>query len=419
MQKTVLDNGMTIVTESIPYVRSVTLGFWLKVGSRHEGANQYGMSHMIEHMMFKGTGQRSAREIAETIDATGGQLNAFTDKEHTCYYGKVPDEHLVLLIDVLADMLQNSTFDACELEKEKCVILEEIRMYEDSPDDLVHEAIAERLLCPHPLGRGVLGTALSVQSFQREDLIDYLAWQYVPPSMIISAVGNISHGQVVDEIERRFRGSKGVSPTPQVAPAPNGQGDFVKMKDIEQVHLCLGVPGLSRKDADRYVLHVLDTALGGGMSSRLFQSLREEKGLVYSTYSYHSCYEDLGLAGIYAGTSPDNAVSVMDLIKLECERVARQGLAFDELNRAKEQMKGSMLLSLESMATRMSRLAKAELYDEELLSPEEIVAKIDAVTGEDVQRLAERLFGNIPFSLALVGPTDWSQLNRITMGTAG
>ena len=410
---------MTIVTESIPYVRSVTLGFWLKVGSRHEGASQYGMSHMIEHMMFKGTGRRTARQIAETIDATGGQLNAFTDKEHTCYYGKVPDQHLALLIDVLADMLQNSTFDSGELEKEKCVVLEEIRMYEDSPDDLVHEAIAERLLCPHPLGRGVLGTPSSVQSFQREDLLDYLTKQYVPPSMIISAVGNISHQQVVDAIEGHFSGYKGVSPAPQTAPVPNGQGDFVRMKDIEQVHLCLGVPGLSRKDEDRYVLHVLDTALGGGMSSRLFQSLREEKGLVYSTYSYHSCYEDLGLAGIYAGTSPDNAASVTDLIKLECQRMAGKGLTPDELNRAKEQMKGSMLLSLENMATRMSRLAKAELYDEGLLSPEEIVAKIDAVTGEDVQRVAERLFGNVTFSLALVGPTYWGQLNTLTMETAG
>ena len=420
MHKTVLGNGMIIVTESIPYVRSVTLGFWLKVGSRREKIHQYGMSHMIEHMMFKGTSRRTARQIAETIDTTGGQLNAFTDKEHTCYYGKVPDQHLALLIDVLADMLQNSTFDAGELEKEKGVILEEIRMYEDSPDDLVYEAIAENLLKPHPLSRGVLGTPASVQSFQREGLLDYLAEQYVPPNMIISAVGDLQHDQVVEEIVQHFATLIGTPPARQIVPVPGGQGDCVKTKDIEQVHLCLGVPGLSRKDEDKYVLHVLDTALGGGMSSRLFQSLREEKGLVYSTYSYHNCYEDVGIAGIYAGTNPDNAAQVMDLIKLECERVVAAGLLPDELARAKEQMKGSLLLSLESMATRMSRLAKAELYDEGLLQPEEIVAKIDAIGQEDVQRVAKRLFGGTAFSLALVGPAySWGLTNTRSMETAG
>jgi len=416
----VLANGIRIVTESIPYVRSVTLGFWLKVGSRHEKPHQYGISHMVEHMMFKGTNRRSAREIAEAIDTTGGQLNAFTDKEHTCYYGKVPDEHFALLIDILADMLQNSVFDPGELEKEKGVILEEIGMYEDSPDDLVHEVIAENLLAPHPLGRGVLGTRLSVQRLQREDLLAYVDEHYVPSNLVITAVGNLDHNRVVAELGEHLSRLVGPPPFAKAQPMPEGRGCSIKSKDTEQMHVCLGVPGLSRKDQDKYVLHVLDTALGGGMSSRLFQSLREEKGLVYSTYSYHACYEDLGTVAVYAGMSPGNAEQVIELIEAECRRVATVGLKPDELDRAKEQLKGSLLLSLESMASRMSRMAKAELYDEGLLRLEELVAKIDAVHGSDIQRVARRLFADIPFSLAIVGPADDLNLvsNRV-MGTAG
>lgn len=415
-----LNNGVRIVTESIPYVRSVTIGFWLKAGSRNEEAHQLGISHMIEHMMFKGTKRRSAREIAEAIDTTGGQLNAFTGKEHTCYYGKVPDQHQTLLIDVLADMLRNSAFDEQELEKEKGVILEEIRMHEDSPDELAHEGLARNLLYPHPLGRGILGTPESVQSFQREDLLDYAAQHYVPAHLVISGVGNLDHDQVVGQVVEYFSGLAGPSPVRQCAPAPGGYGETVKLKDTEQIHICLGVPGLSRKDEDKYVLHVLDTALGGGMSSRLFQSLREDKGLVYSTYSYHFCYEDVGTLVVYAGTSPGNAVRVIELIKKECERVAAQGLNQEELDRAKEQLKGSLLLGLENLAIRMNRLARAELYDEPMLTPEELVARIEAVGPDDIKRVGYRLFADTPFSLSVVGPSNQTDLMEIgDLGTAG
>ena len=406
MHKTVLSNGVRVVTESIPYVRSVTAGFWLKVGSRNEEAHQLGMSHMIEHMMFKGTSHHSAREIAETIDATGGQLNAFTDKERTCYYGRVPDEHWALLIDVLADMLCNSVFDRQEIDKEKGVILEEIRMYEDSPDELAHEALTENLLQPHPVARSVLGTPKSVQSFHREDLLAYVDEHYVPSNLVVSVVGNIQHHEVVELVARHLSALTGAPPMRQGVPVPRGCGKSIRTKATEQTHICLGVPGFSRKDKDKYVLHVLDTALGGGMSSRLFQSLREEKGLVYSTYSYHSCYEDVGMVAVYAGTSPGNATHVIDLITEECQRVAAEGLLQEELDRAKEQLKGSLLLSLENLAARMNRLAKAELYEERLLTPEELVARIDAVSPEDIVRVGRRLFAETPFSLAVVGPCN-------------
>ena len=410
MQKTILENGIRIVTEFIPYVRSATVGFWLKVGSQDEADGQLGISHMIEHMMFKGTMSRSAREIAETIDATGGQLNAYTEKEYTSYYGKVPDEHFDLLIEVLADMLLNSVFAQQELEKEKGVILEEIRMYEDSPEDLVHEGLRESLLKPHPVSRGILGTKETVGFFQREDLLAYYAQHYVPSNLVVSVVGNVEHRQVVDSIARHFSRWKGQEPQKQRNFRPQGGGQFFKIKDTEQAHICLGVPGFSRKDEDKYALQVLDTALGGGMSSRLFQSLREDRGLVYSTFSYHTCYEDVGTVAVYAGTSPSNTSQVIRLIREECRRVVREGLRPEELKRAKEQLKGSILLELESMGARMGRLAKAELYNERLLTPQEVIAKIDAVGLEDIRRVAHRLFAEKPFALAVVGPVSRGRL---------
>jgi len=410
LQKTTLDNCIRIVTEFIPYVRSATVGFWLKVGSQDEADEQLGISHMLEHMMFKGTASRSARELAETIDATGGQLNAYTEKEYTCYYGKVPDEHFSLLIDVLGDMLLNSVFPEQELEKEKGVVLEEIRMYEDSPEDLVHEGLTQSLLKPHPASRGILGTKETVRCLRREDLLAYYARHYVPANLVISVVGNVEHGQVVDCVGRYFSDWKGQQPPKHSNSQPWGRGRYLKIKDTEQAHICLGVPGLSRKDEDKYALHVLDTALGGGMSSRLFQNLREERGLVYSTFSYHTCYEEVGTMAVYAGTSPRNTKQVIRLIREECLRVVREGLRPEELMRAKEQLKGGLLLDLESMDTRMSRLALAELYNERLLTPQELIAKIDAVSLEDVQRVAHRVFAEKPFSLAVVGPIPRGEL---------
>ncbi len=410
MQKTTLENGIRIVTEFIPYVRSATVGFWLKVGSQNEAERQLGISHMIEHMMFKGTAARSAREIAEAIDATGGQINAYTEKEYTCYYGRVPDEHFGLLVEILADMLLNSLFLGHEVEKEKGVILEEIRMYNDSPEDLVHEALLESVLKPHPVSRGILGTEETVQSLQRDDLLAYVVENYVPSNLVISVVGNVEHGEVVEHAARHLARWRGRRPLRQSIAQPQGCGQAFRVRDTEQAHICLGVPGLSRRDEDKYVLHILDAALGGAMSSRLFQSLREDRGLVYSTFSYHTCYEDVGTVAVYAGTSPKNTSQVIKLIREECQRVAREGLRPEELVRAKEQLKGGMLLELESMGVRMGRLAKAELYDEKLLTPQEVIAKIDAVGPRDIQRVAHRLFVERPFSLAVVGPIPKAKL---------
>lgn len=404
-QKTTLDNGIRIVTQTIPYVHSVTIGFWYKVGSRHETPEQQGISHVIEHMLFKGTASRSAQEIAEAVDATGGHLNAFTAREHTCFYGKVPSHHLALIVDLLADMLLNSRLDEVELEKEKRVILEEIKMYEDTPEELVHELLTHALLQPHPLSHSILGLRSTVSRLQRDDLLAYMARFYVPANLIVSAVGNVDHAQVVQEVEKHMGFLQGKRPQHKPAPAPQPQRNCHTDRETEQLHICLGVPGVSRRDEDKYTLFVLDTALGGSMSSRLLQRLREDEGLVYNTYSYYACYEDLGLLAIYAGTSPESAWQVIDLIRQECKKLAEKGLNPEELQRAKEQLKGSLLLGLESMSNRMNRLAEAELYEEKLLSPVELGARIDAVSIDDIKQLATRLFAEEAFVLATIGPT--------------
>lgn len=408
-RKTVLENGIRVVTEHIPYVRSVTIGFWVRSGSRDEDATNNGISHLIEHLLFKGTTTRTARDIAEQIDSAGGQLNAFTSKEHTCYYARVLDGHLPMATEILADMLLNSTIPEAELEKEKGVILEEIKMYEDSPDELVHDLFAEAVLNPHPLGQSVLGRAENVLSITRDRVLEYMHTHYTADNLVVSVAGNVTHEEVVREIRRHFNGfTRTGSGYRSVAVEPR-RSNLIRQKDTEQIHLCLGGQGVPRDDPDRFPLYVIDTALGGGMSSRLFQELREERGLVYSTYSYHSCFHEAGLFAVYAGTSPQHVSTVVDLIREECRRIGEEGIRGEELVRAKEQIKGNLMLSLESTANRMSRMAKAELFSEPLLSPDELIERIDAVTPEDTVRVASRLFGDGDLSLTAIGPTpaDW------------
>ncbi|MGE5552758.1 MAG: M16 family metallopeptidase [Betaproteobacteria bacterium] len=403
-QKTVLENGLRVVTEYLPHVRSVAMGFWFGVGARHEDARSNGLSHLIEHLIFKGTEKRSARQIAEEFDSTGGQLNAYTSKEYTCYYARVLDKHLPRATEVLADMILHSRFAEEDLEKEKGVVQEEIKMYEDSPDEMVHDLFTQAILDGHPLGRTILGTARTVASFTREDLLAYRHRHYTPDNLVVAAAGHVEHEAVVAEVERHFREFSGrrvgdgehqwtAKPRPVLRP-----------KDTEQVHLCLGVEGLRRNDDRKYALFTLDVILGGGMSSRLFQELREERGLVYSTYSYHVCYQETGVFGIYAGTSPQNADQVVELVQQEFARLLADGVGEEELQRAKEQLKGSLVLSLESTASRMSRIAKSELFDERYDTPDELVAKVDAVTAEDVDALARELLAPERVTLAAVGP---------------
>lgn len=409
-QKTTLDNGIRVVTENIPHVRSVALGFWFGVGARHEDATTNGLSHLIEHLMFKGTEKRSARQIAEEFDATGGQLNAYTSKEYTCYYARVLDQHLPMATEVLADMVLHSRFAREDLEKEKGVVQEEIKMYEDSPDEMVHDLFTQAILDGHPLGRNILGTAETVSRFTRDDLLGYLHRHYTADNLVVAAAGHTGHEEVVAEVERHFGNFAGQHPQDGGQAWAASPKPVLKAKETEQVHLCLGVEGLKRNDSRKYSLFTLDVILGGGMSSRLFQELREERGLVYSTYSYHVCYQETGLFAIYAGMSPHHADEVARLVREEFARIVQDGVGGEELTRAKEQLKGSLVLSLESTASRMSRIAKSELFYERYDTPDELVAKVDAVSATDVNQLAAALLAKDRVTLAAIGP--WSPQER-------
>lgn len=404
-QRTVLPNGLVVLTEPMDQVRTVSLGAWISAGSRHEDATRMGVSHFIEHALFKGSTTRSALEIAQAMDGIGGHLNAFTDREHTCYYLRVLSEHLEAGLDVLADMLLRPALEPGALEKERQVILEEIRMYEDAPDDLVHDVFAAALWPGHPLGWPISGSQESVGGLSRQDLAQYLDTRYRPDASLVAAAGRLEHDRIVDLVERVLGGWTGrAAPEPLVPPRPQRATAF-RSKDIEQVHLCLGVPGLPQAHPDRYVLSVLDTALGGGMSSRLFQEIREERGLAYSITSYHAAYCDTGAFVVYAGTSPAAAREVVDLTREGLLR-ARHGLSAEEIGRAKESLKGSLMLDLETPGSRMSKLARSEQYFGRQITLDEIIADVEAVRGDDVRRVAEQLFVPGRMTLAAIGPFD-------------
>jgi predicted Zn-dependent peptidase len=403
-QRATLPNGLKIICESIPYVHSVSIGIWVGTGTRYEDPQYNGISHFIEHMLFKGTSRRTTKQIAEAIDAVGGQLNAFTTKEYTCYYAKVLGECLHLGIDLLADMFTNSLFAQEEIAKEKLVILEEIKSFEDSPDELVHDLLAGAVLKEHPLGWPILGTPETMARIDRQVIMEYLLQHYTPDNIVIAAAGNLQIDQIIAEVERSFSKLEGkfehkLPPLPAYSPQI-----VLKSKDTEQVHLCLGTRGYNRKHEDKYAVFVLDSILGGSVSSRLFQELREERGLVYVTGSSHSAFRDTGIFSIYAGTSLKNYDEVVRLIKQEVKRLCSEIVSDLELNRAKEQLKGNLLLSLESTSNRMSRLAKIELYQDQLLTPEESVAKVEAVTAEDVRRVAAEMFEAEEPVITAIGP---------------
>ncbi len=405
-EKSSLDSGIQVITERIPHVRSVTIGFWFQVGSRDEPTQQQGITHFIEHMLFKGTASRSAKEIAEAMDATGGQLNAFTTKEHTCYYARMLDQHLPFAVDLLADMVLHSRFDPSDIAKEKGVVTEEIRMYEDAPDELVHDLILEAAWGAHPLGRSTLGTVASVQALSRDTLVDFVNQHYAAENLVVAAAGNVEHQQVVDLVAAAFAGLPHQAMNRTNSSLSRQSQVLVRYKDTEQVHLCVGNGGVPRSDPHKYAMYILDTVLGGGMSSRLFQELREERGLVYSAYSYHSGFQETGLFTVYAGTSPENAATVLSLIYGEQEHLCREGISQQELQRAKEQLKGGLMLSLESTSNRMHRLAKAVLYQEQMLNPDEIIARIEAVTAQDVRDVAQTSFAHSQPAVAAIGAID-------------
>lgn len=403
-QKFVLSNGVRVLIEEIPHVRSASVGFWVDAGTKDETPAINGISHFIEHMMFKGTAKRTALEIARSLEDTGGSLNAFTDKENTCYYARVLDDQVPLAIDVLSDMLMNPAMDPEELKREKQVVIEEIKMYEDQPDELVQDMFSEAFWGDHPLGRPIVGTKQTVKATTREDIFAYLERNYSPDRIVVSIAGNVQTAQILEQLEATIgqlkrHGQERILTSPECLATTK-----IKYKDIEQVHLCMGTPGLVATHPDRYVLAVIDSILGGGMSSRLFQEVREKRGLAYSIASYEIMYAQAGVFGVYAGCSPKHADQVVELVVEELEKVKAEGFTEEELRRAKDQLRGGMLLAMETPRHRMSRMARNELYFGRLISPDEVIADMERVTLEDVKRLANALFDTRCMTMTVVGP---------------
>ncbi|HEY7601624.1 MAG TPA: pitrilysin family protein [Methylomirabilota bacterium] len=401
--KTTLPNGIRLVTERIPHVRSVAVGVWVETGSRYEPLARTGISHFIEHLVFKGTETRSAEEIARDVDSVGGQMDAFTTKEHTCFYVTVLDEHLPLAADLLADILLRPRFDTGDIEREKTVVLQEFGMVEDTPDDVIHDLFAERVWPEHPLGRPILGDRKVVQALDRSTVLAHFRAEYCPTRITVAAAGHVRHERLVELLGTRLLDFQ--QPPPFRAnerPTLSTTVDLIE-RPLEQVHFVLGGRGLEQDAPERYVLFLLNTILGGSMSSRLFQVVREREGLVYSIHSGNSAFRDSGLFYVYAGTEPANFRRVIDLTLRELRTLRANGVTADELRRAKDHLKGSLMLSLESTGSRMTRIAKQELYFGRPFTFDEILADIERVTVADLGRLAERLLGE-PLSLVALGP---------------
>jgi predicted Zn-dependent peptidase len=411
-RKVVLENGLRLITEHIPSVRSISVGFWILGGSQVEKVEESGITHFIEHMLFKGTPTRTAYDIAKDMDSLGGHLDAFTSREYTCLLATVMDDHLSKVIDILTDQLKNSLFDEQEIDREKDVILEEIKMIEDSPDELVHDLGIENLWPGQPLGRSIIGCRESVQRFTRKELFGYFEQNYVPEEIIITAAGNVCHDSLFDLIQKR-NFSATVSSRKKVdnmdRPTAHHQITYVSKK-LEQVHVCLALDGLPQNHSLRFASYLMNSILGGGMSSRLFQKIREQRGLAYSVYSSFHSYQDAGFVSIYAGVRPKSFHDTIQLILEELTTFKEQEVTLEELQRAKDQLKGSLMLGLESTANRMSKLARQEIYFKENLSINQLLTKIDAVTQEDILSLARLLFRTENVSLTVLGDISGQKL---------
>ncbi|OFV87006.1 MAG: hypothetical protein A3J75_07435 [Acidobacteria bacterium RBG_16_68_9] len=416
IRRTQLPNGARILCEEMPGVPSVTVGIWVENGSRFERADQRGLSHFLEHLLFKGTERRTATRIAEEIDAVGGVLNASTGKEYTCYHARVLAEHFDLAADILADLFLHSRLDPEEIERERTVVMQEISQVEDTPDEHVHDLFSLRYWAGHPLSFPICGSNETVRNFQRQDFLDFLSARYRPDRLIIAAAGNLAHDRLVDWAAREFAGLEGTAAAADGLAPENQRGVFVYDKPLEQVHVCLGVPGVSQTAPDRYAANLLTTALGGGMSSRLFQEIRERRGRAYAVYSFLSSYRDTGYLGMYVGTAGEWAGEVAEVCLRELRAVAREGLRPEEIVRVKNQLKGSMLLWLETSDARMLRLAKNEVFFQRDIPVEEVAVSIDAVTNDAIVAVAERMVQPDAMALVVLGDRKGHRIDDAVFG---
>ena len=413
IETTTLPNGVRIITETMAHVRSVSVGIWIGSGSRRESPEQNGVSHFIEHMLFKGTTHRTAEDIARSVDSIGGNLDAFTAKELVCFNTKVLDEHLSLAWDVIADLVLNPLFRPEDIEKEKGVILEEIKMEADSPDYLVHEIFSSNFWKDHPLGKPILGTRETVKKFDSDGIRRYYSDVYAPGNLIVTAAGNLTHKRLVDLVREHFESlPPGTAGKPDPVPNTHARIALRNKKALEQVHVCLGVPSYPLPHQERFACYVLNTLLGGGMSSRLFQNIRERQGLAYAVFSELNPYRDTGCLSIYAGTSIESARKVVESIMNEFRQLKEEVISDEELRRAKDHLKGSLMLSLESTASRMSNLARQEMYFGKFFTLDELVESIEAVSADDVQRIAQTFFDPKQIALTVLGNLENFKIGR-------
>jgi predicted Zn-dependent peptidase len=409
INKTVLANGIKIVSKKMPHVRSISMGVWVSVGARDESSEQSGLSHFIEHMIFKGTARRDAYQIAKEFDAIGGQTNAFTSMEHTCYHAKVLDSHLETMVDILSDIFLNSVFDANEVERERPVIFQEIGMLEDTPEDYVHQLAGSNFWGDHPLGRSILGTRDNILSFNADTIKQYFQQFYHPERIVISAAGNLEHERILELIGPSFEaiqngGSLPDRTKPQIRPSVK-----IHHRDLEQAHICLSTMGTPISDPRRFAFSLMNTLLGGNMSSRLFQEIREKRGLAYSVYSFISSHVDSGMFGVYCGVDPKNTRQAIQLIHQELQTICQNKITRDELFDAKEYTKGNLFLASESADNQMVRLAQNEIYFGKYIPLRTVIDKVEAVTVDDIQELARSLFQPQQIALTLLGPVDASE----------
>jgi len=413
IEKDTLPNGLVVITEPMEHVHSVSVGIWVRSGSRCEPAELNGVSHFIEHMVFKGTRRRTAEDIAREVDSVGGMLDAFTAKEMVCFNTKVLGEHLPRAFDILADMALEPKFDQEDIAREQSVILEEIRMTQDNPEDLVHELFSQNFWTPHALGKPILGTPETVSSFTRDSLRDWFRASYAPNNLVITAAGNLKHSEMVDLVTERFAKLAPVDESAaEPKPSPTPHITLRSKQELEQVHICIGVPAFPMTDKRRFAVSVLNNVLGGGMSSRLFQNIRERLGLAYAIFSELNSYRDAGVLSVYAGTSLDTAGQLVRCVLDEFRRMRDEKLPDDELRRSKDHLKGATLLALESSGQRMNSLARYHIYFDRHFTPQELIAMLEAVTAEEIQAIAQEFFQSDRLAASVVGSLDGFTLTR-------